>query len=218
MVLYMIVFLNKIRTPVHITKFQKITCSFLIFIVGAILGLISKMLDETPSNVLPVYLEVLDLENFFSRMGGWIFIAVIISLYSKSPIRSATYVFLFFLGMVSSYYCYTIMVAGFFPKSYMIIWIAMTITSPALAVICWYARGKGFISLLIASTIFLFMLRQAFTFGFWYFDIRYVLESILFIMTIFMLYQSPKQMIQVTTMGLLLFLLTAQISLFGGML
>lgn len=78
------------------------------------LGVISKVLDTTSSNYLPYFLEILDLRNFFSRKGVWLFLAVIISVYSKSPIRAAINVFLFFVGMVSSYYLYTVMVAGFF--------------------------------------------------------------------------------------------------------
>ena len=65
-------------------------------------------------------------------MGVWIFLAVAISVYSKSPIRSAVNVFLFFVGMVGSYYLYTVLVADFFPKSYMMIWIIMTCISPFL--------------------------------------------------------------------------------------
>lgn len=139
----MINILNEIWKPVDISKSKKIINSFSIFITGVILGVISKILDETASNQLLFPLETLDLGNFFSRMGIWIFIAVIISLYSKSPIRSSINVFIFFVGMVGSYYLYTVAIAGFFPKSYMMmIWVVMTFISPFLAFVCWYARGK----------------------------------------------------------------------------
>ncbi len=129
------------------------------------------MLDTIPSNYFPYFIEILDLRNFFSRMGVWIFLAVIISLYSKSPIRSAINVFLFFVGMIGSYYLYTVLVADFFPKFYMMIWIMMTCISPLLAFVCWYAKGKGIIAISISTIIFMFISRQAFAFGFWYFDI-----------------------------------------------
>ena len=151
-------------------------------------------------------------------MGIWIFLAVSISVYSKTPIRSATNVFLFFAGMVSSYYLYTVFIAGFFPKSYMMIWIFMTCISPFLAFVCWYAKGQGIIAVTISSIIFMFISRQAFAFGFWYFDLRSILEFLLWIAMIFVLYQSPKQIIQVVSIGLLLFFLTAQVHLFMGML
>ena len=211
-------FLNEIRKPINLSTSRKFIYSISIFIVGVMLGVISKLLDETPSNYLPFFLETLDLRNFFSRMGVWLFISVIISLYSKSPIRSAINAFLFFVGMVGSYYLYTIAIAGFFPRSYMMIWIAMTIVSPLLAFVCWYAKGKGPIAIFISAVIFMFMSRQAFVFGFWYFDVSYILELLLFIFTIFILYQSPKQIIKVVTIGVLIFFLTAQLNIFWGML
>lgn len=211
-------FLNEIRMPINMPISKKILYSILIFITGVILGVISKTLDETASNLLPYFLEVLDLGNFFSRMGVWIFLAVLISIYSKSPVRSATNVFLFFVGMVGSYYLYTIMIAGFFPRSYIMVWIAMTVISPFLAFVCWYAKGKGIIATSISSVIFMFISRQAFAFGFWYFDITNILELLLWIATIFVLYQSSNQIIKVVVIGLFLYFLTAQINLFWVML
>lgn len=211
-------YLNKIRRPERISLSQKFLYSFTIFVVGIILGVISKALDETASNLLPYFLEVLDLRNFFSRMGVWIFLSLLISVYSKSPVRAAINVFLFLLGMVGSYYLYTVTIAGFFPKSYMMIWVGMTFLSPFMAIICWYAKGKGPVATCISSVIFMFMTRQAFIFGFWYFDIKYILEFLLWVATIFVLYQSPKQALTMIIIGIFLFFLTSQLNLFWGML
>jgi len=211
-------FLNELRRPINISLSKKFLYSTLILMAGIILGIISKVLDETASNLLPYFLEVLDLRNFFSRVGIWIFLAVLISVYSKSPVRSAINVFLFFSGMVGSYYLYTVMIAGFFPKSYMMIWIVMTVISPFMAFVCWYAKGKGIIAISISSIIFMFISRQAIAFGFWYFHIKYNLELLLWIATIFVLYQSPKQIIKVVITGTFLYFLTAQTNLLWGML
>ena len=170
-------FLNEIRKPIRISLSRKFLYSTLIFIAGVILGIISKVLDTTSSNYLPYFLEIFDLRNYFSRMGVWIFLAVVISVYSKTPIRSAINVFLFFAGMVGSYYLYTVLVSGFFPKSYMMIWIIMTCISPFAAFVCWYAKGKGIIAISISSIIFMFISRQTFVFGFWYFDILNILTQ-----------------------------------------
>ena len=211
-------YLNEIRRPESISLSRKFLYSFIIFVVGIILGVISKALDETASNLLPYFLEVLDLRNFFSRMGVWIFLSLLISVYSKSPVRAAINVFLFLLGMVGSYYLYTVTIASFFPKSYMMIWVGMTFLSPFMAIICWYAKGKGPVATCISSVIFMFMTRQAFIFGFWYFDIRYILEFLLWVATIFVLYQSPKQALKMIIIGMFLFFLTSQLNLFWGML
>lgn len=211
-------FINGIRKPINISLSRQFLYSALIFIAGIILGLLSKMLETTLSNSLPYFLEILDLRNFFSRIGVWLFLAVVISVYSNSPIRSAINVFLFFVGMVGSYYLYTVLVAGFFPKSYIMIWIMITCVSPFLAFVCWYAKGKGLIAISISSIIFMLISRQAFVFGFWYFGIANIQEFLLWIATIFVLYQTPKQIIKVVTIGALLYFLTAQINLFWGML
>lgn len=211
----MVDFLNRIRKPVTIPISKKLLYSLLILLAGILLGTISKKLDTTAGNLLPSFL---DLRNFFSRMGIWIFFAVLISVYSKTPFRAGTNVFLFFIGMVSSYYLYTVFIAGFFPKSYMMIWIVMTLLSPFMACICWYAKGKGIISIIIAASIFMFITSQAFIFGFWYLGIRNTLEIILWIGTMFVLYQSPKQITKVVLLGILMFILTSPLNWFWGML
>jgi hypothetical protein len=211
-------YLNSIRQPAVVTTTQKVAYSVVILLVGIALGIVSKALDETSSNLLPVFLEMLDLRNFFSRMGVWLFCGLCISIFSSSPLRAALNSFLFFMGMVGSYYVYTIVFAGFYPKSYMMIWIAMTILSPFISAICWYARGTHIISLCISAVLLMFMARQAFAFGFWYFDIRYTLELFLWGATIGVLYRTPKQIIVVTGTGMLLFFLTSPSNLFFGML
>lgn len=207
-------FLNEIRRPQNISLPRKILYSTSIFVIGIILGVISKLLDSTASNLLPYFLEVLDLRNFLSRIGVWLFLGVMISVYCKSPIRAAVNVFLFFAGMVGSYYLYTVTISGFFPKAYMMIWIIMAIISPILAFICWYAKGEGIFAIFISSIILMFISRQAFAFGFWYFDIRYILELLIWIAMIFVLYQSPKQILKTLALGLLLYFLTSQINFY----
>lgn len=211
-------FLDEIRIPGNISLSRKIANTSLLFIAGIILGVISKVLDETASNLLPFLLEVLDLGSFLSNMGIWIFLAILIAVYSKSPLRSAINVFMFFVGMVGSYYFYTVEIAGFYPKSYMMIWVIMTIISPFLAFVCWYAKGKGSVAIFISSILFLFISRQSFAFGFWYLDIINNLELLLWIATIFVLYQTPRQITKVLAVGIPLFFLTVQINLFWGML
>ena len=164
------------------------------------------------------YRPFLDLSNFFSRMGVWMFLGICISIYSRTPLSAAFNSLLFFAGMVGSYYVYTVTIAGFFPKSYMMIWIAMTIVSPFLAAVCWYARGVHAVSICIASVAFMMMTRQTFYFGFWYFDVGYQLELILWAVLLLVLYQKPKQIICVVGIGFALFFATSQVNLLWGMM
>lgn len=211
-------YLDRIRKPVSLSIGAKIKYSCFILILGIVMGIVSKMLDETAGNRLPLVLQSLDLRNFLSRMGFWMFCGICISVYSKSPLRAAANTLLFFAGMVGSYYWYTITVAGFFPKTYMMLWIAMTLLSPLFAAVCWYAKGIHGISLCIASVIIAMMARQAFAFGYWYFSVRYGLELLLWIGTIPVLYVNPKQTAAAACFGILLFFITSQLNLFWGMM
>lgn len=211
-------FLDTIRKPVFSPASKKILYSVLVLIAGIVLGTSAKVLDETASNLLLPFFEMLDLRNFFSRMGFWLFSGICIAVYSRTPLRAALNIFLFFAGMVSSYYIYTVQVAGFFPKSYMMIWIVITILSPLMGAVCWYAKGIHPVSLCLSAVILMMMTRQAFSFGFWYFDVRYALELLLWFLTIAVLYKTPKQILAISGAGILLFFITSPLNLFWGIL
>ncbi len=190
-------FLNKIRTPDKNTKIKsKIINTLLIFLLGIILGIFSKWLDNLGINDEIWWqhiIGILDLGNVFSLFGIWIFIATAISVFSKTPLRASLNVFLFFLGMTVSYHLYTIYFSGFNPKSYMIIWYVITLITPILAFICWYAKGNGKISLIICSGILAVMLMSSFSIGMWYFYFKSIIDTILFIGTMGILYTNPKK-------------------------
>ncbi len=195
----MIEYLNKIRCPNKDIKMKKkIINTVLIFLLGICLGIFSKWLDNLSidnsvwwQNII----DLLDLRNVFSLFGIWIFIAVAISINSKTPLRASLNVLLFFIGMTTSYHLYTIYFSGFNPKNYMMIWYSITLLSPILAFICWYAKGNGKISLLISSFIITAMMLSSFSIGLWYFDVNSIIDLLLFIGTIILLYSNPKKTI-----------------------
>lgn len=175
-------FLNHIRRANKQIPFsKKILYSIVILLLGIVLGVVSKFLNTTPSNELPFIIESLDFTNFFGRLAIWILIAVCISIYSNSSIRAAINVFVFFAGMVTSYYLYSKFIAGFFPRSYAMIWFGITAIFPLLAFVCWYAKGNGKISLVLSSMIIAVLFKTAFAYGWIYFDIYSILELIVFI-------------------------------------
>ena len=111
--------LDNIRRPEKSSSLkQQIIYSLIFLAFGAVLGLISKVLDTTGVNELPYILQRIDIVNFLGRLGIWIFIAVCISVYSSSAFRAAVNVFLFFVGVLTAYYLYSAFGAGFFPRSY----------------------------------------------------------------------------------------------------
>lgn len=174
-------FLNNIRnTENEIPISRKIINTVLILCLGIALGTFSKFLDNTASNALPFIFEYLDIKNFLGRFAIWLLIALCIAIYSRSSLRASLNVFVFFVGMVSSYYIYSNYVAGFFPKSYAMIWVAFTAISPLLAFICWYAKGKSKISFMLSTIIIAILLNFTFVYGWIYFDAYSILEVIVF--------------------------------------
>lgn len=191
--------LNKIRIPDKNLKMKnKILNTFLIFLFGVILGIFSKWLDNLSIDDSVWWqdlLGMLDLRNVFSLFGIWLFIAITISIFSKTPRRASINVLLFFLGMTISYHLYTIFFSGFNPIKYMMIWYGFTLTSPLLAYVCWYAKGKSKVSMLISSLILSIMFISPFNIGIWYFNLKSVIDLLIFIGTIIVLNVNPKNTI-----------------------
>lgn len=201
-------FLEKIRIPNKDLKLsRKIANTSSILLLGIILGIFSKWLDNLSINDAIWWQHIfgiLDLRNVFSLFGIWIFIATTISVFSKTPLRASLNVFLFFVGMTVSYHLYTIFFSGFNPRNYMMIWYGITIITPILAFICWYAKGNGKVSIVISGIILAVMMLSSFGIGMWYFDFRSIIDTILFIGTILVLYVNPKNSIYSLLISLVL--------------
>ena len=181
----MIKLLNDIRNVENsISNNSKIINTIVVLFLGIALGTFSKYLDfrqvELPS-VLMAIDGALDVHNFLGRFAIWVLIALCISIYSNSAIRASVNVFAFFVGMVASYYLYSNYIAGFFPRSYAMIWFGFTAVSPLLAFVCWYARGKSKLAFILSALILAVLFNMCFVYGFGYFSARSVLEVIVFI-------------------------------------
>ncbi len=188
--------LDSIRTPGKRSgKYTAVTAA-VCFAVGVLLGIISKWLDNLAFDDLIWWhgiIERLDLNNFFSAMAIWLLIALIIAVFSSSADRAALNVFLFFAGMCVAYHIYTIMFSGFDPSSYMMIWYGITLASPVLAVLCWYARGKGAVPVVLDLCIMSIFSLACFAMGMFYIDPLGILYVLVYLAALIVLYRDPKQ-------------------------
>ena len=135
-------------------------------------------------------LKIEHVRNFLGRFAIWMLLGLRIAVYSPSPVRAAVNVFVSFSGMVAGYYAYSKGIAGFFPQSYVLVWAGFTVVSPLLAWICWYAKGKGKISLGISVVVIAVLFNASFVYGWLYFNMRSILELITFFYGVIILRRS----------------------------
>ncbi len=206
--------LNQIRTPKRCSIKSAVISAALIFVTGIVLGIFSKWLDNLALDSTIWWhrlFETLDLGNFFSDFAIWLLIAMVIAVFSQSALRAALNVFVFFAGMCVAYHAYTVLFSGFNPSSYMMIWYGITLLSPMLAVLCWYAKGMGTVPVIIDIAIIAVFSLSCFAIGLFYISFRGVLYFMVFAGAVAVLYRNPKQLLISLPVGFLLSFLISPI-------
>lgn len=203
--------LDNIRTPAETAGSRSaLMNSALILFSGIALGIFSKWLDELSLDSSIWWhriVETLDLGNVFSEFSVWFLIAAAVAVFSRNPKRAAVNTFLFFAGMCAAYHLYTVVFGGFNPLSYMIIWYGITLLSPVLAVICWYAKGSGIVAAAICSLILTVMARSCFSTGWFYIYPNGFLNILFFLGTVLILHKDLKRTVITVIFGLILSIL-----------
>lgn len=191
-------YLNKCRMPRKEGKIgNKVLASFLILALGGGLGALSKWLDTLPSNELPAFLQSWDIANIFGQVPIWALIALAVAVFSKSALRGAINAMCFFAGVVVSYSLCSLWIAGFMlDRSYLTVWIVLTLAAFPLGFLVWYARGRGVPAIIISALILAYYILQAFSFdtAFSYFELACGFWGIAFlILAVLILYVRPMQ-------------------------
>ena len=200
--------LLKIRQPGKpYTVWQGIRRILLCLVLGILLGMFAKQLDLQSyggGSFWEKTLEWLDLGNFLSDFPFWLAVGLAIAVFAPSAFQAGDGVFFFFLGMCGAYHWYSVYVGGFDPSGYMRIWYGLTLVSPLLGALSWYAKGKGWVAAGIQMLILTVLLLSCFFFGFWYFDFRGILYTATFLICVFMLNVEPKRTLACLGIGVLL--------------
>ena len=82
------------------------------FVIGLVLGIISRLLDIYTSNI----------ENIFSQMAIWILLGVLISIYSSSKKKAMINIFPFCIGMLITYYFVAHITKGDYSNIFIVGW------------------------------------------------------------------------------------------------
>lgn len=188
-------YLEKIRKPnKKLSMKNKILITLGIMIFGFALGVFQKWVDGGALDILPLFLQKIDIGNYFGRLAIWVLLGTVISVFSESALRAGINTLSFFLSMLAGYYIYCNFVLGFLPVSYMIMRIWIALISFFLAAICWYAKGDGIVSIMISAVIIGVLFSQAFLIiqGFY---VTHFLEVVTWILGLIVLYRKPKEFV-----------------------
>lgn len=100
------------------------------FVLGLVLGIISRLLDIYTSN----------LGNIFSQMAIWILFGVLISIYSKTKKKAMINILPFCIGMLITYYFVAFITKGVYSDTYIIGWTIFALCSPVFAYFTWMTK------------------------------------------------------------------------------
>lgn len=128
------------------------------FIVGAVLGIIAKLVDVPYITAeLPIF------DDIMGRFGIWVWAAALISIRSRNASLAAVRSFVFFVGMLLAYYSYTVIFLNFFPKSQIILWGGISMAAPFCGFLIWHVNREKDYANFIASLPFTIFFTE------WYF-------------------------------------------------
>ena len=132
-------------------KVQNIILNLIsMFIIGLFTGFIVKEID------IHCYVQHFgfSLSDVFSKIGIWILIGVIISLFSKNKKFAMMNIFTFCIGMLITYYITAELTNSVYGWTYIKGWTIFACLSPLMAYLITLTKNKGIISLLIKLGIF----------------------------------------------------------------
>jgi len=214
--------LNPIRAVKPATTRQKIVSILYTILLAVIMGLVAKLVDAPGIN--PIF------DDIGGRLGIWVFVATLLSVFSYSPRVAALKAFAFFGSMLTVYYVYTIWILHFFPAREMLFWGICMLIAPLCAYLMWYGCGHGLFSTIIASLPITVILSEGYQLRYAYLPIHTHYYLIPFLMGIYLIMvavllllvpKSRKNRVFILTLAIILSCIIIYFNLlgriFGGM-
>ena len=133
--------LKQIRTtPGDVDKKQQIIYFVSCVVAGLLMGIYAKFAG--------VISQGDGLENFIWLTGNllssfvpWIFLGVIISIYSKKSTLAAINLFAFCCAMLLSYYAYSVIIVDYLAPKVVVGWSVVALLCAPIGFLVWYARN-----------------------------------------------------------------------------
>jgi hypothetical protein len=139
----------RIATPVSDCHKSTAGTMLLPMISGILLGITAKLVDVPYITCdYPVF------DDMMGRFGIWVWAAALIAVRSRTPFHAAVRSFVFFVGMLSAYYGYTVLFLKFFPGSQMVLWGGIAMITPFCGFLMWHIHKNTSYADLIASLPF----------------------------------------------------------------
>lgn len=124
---------------------KKILNPISMFVIGLLLGIISRLLDIYTQN----------LGNIFSQMAIWILMGTLISIYSKTKKHAIINIFPFCISMLITYYFVAFITKGVYSNIFIIGWTIFAFCTPIFAYFAWMTKEKGLFPKIISIGIIL---------------------------------------------------------------
>ena len=118
---------------------NKIFNPIFMFVIGATLGVASKLFD--------IHTKILG--NIFSEFAIWILLGTIISIYSEDKKKAMINVFLFSIGMLITYYLTAHITHSVYGWTFIKGWTIFACISPIFAYFTWMTKEKGILPIII---------------------------------------------------------------------
>ena len=136
-----------------------------LFFIGAILGIISKLLD-----ILFVgNLFMMTLGYMFSDLPIWVLLGILISIYSDTRKKAMINIFPFCIGMLISYYVTAELTNAVYSWNFIKGWTIFSCLSPLFSYFTWKTQEEGLfakfisIGLILVTIIGNYILVRTFT-------------------------------------------------------